>query len=323
MPTIQSYVSIQLIEESAQIKGGNLTRSNRNRRARVLPMIQPFKQLQSALIEYFAQEKLTHFITLSFNRDILDLYRTDEIIRRFHAGLDRKLLGCRWDKVPSEARTLLFAFPERGGLRNSQKASKLIFEQGFTPGLHYHLLVGLAKNPRYKPSLAELSELVRKLWQQLTPQGSVNVQEIYAAKETARYSTKQLPDNEFVREHWLILPPARPRRIPEQLSSRKDPVYRTVHKPQPALPIRLAVEETVKLQKLITSDSSRQLVQHVRIIFVAAPGNTNSENAASRGVLRPTGIAWRRILLASNLDRVAALPLSAQLVVFTGALWHL
>jgi hypothetical protein len=167
--------------------------------------------LRDDFMKFFQEHNTTHFITLSFNREIADLYGAGATIRKFHRFLDRLLLGNRFNKWPSYERTLMFGIPERGGLRGRKHVSSTpAASRNCVQELHYHLMVKVPTNPRRGFDYATLQRAVHDIWKKLVPPGSVDVQEIYSAAGVADYVTKYIHDCSLFQEHLMVLPPVRP-----------------------------------------------------------------------------------------------------------------
>ena len=168
------------------------------------------KTLQYAYMQFFQQHNPTHFITLAFNRDISDLYRAAATLSDFHARLDRKLVGKRWNQLPPERRTLMFGIPEIGAVW--PRREQILVGTGcgrISVGLHYHLLTRFPLKLRRELDLPEMEDLVHTIWKSLVPSGSVDVQAVYSSAGVASYVTKQISNTSLLKEHLLILPPAR------------------------------------------------------------------------------------------------------------------
>ncbi|MGB4107665.1 MAG: hypothetical protein WBK55_07695 [Alphaproteobacteria bacterium] len=98
-------------------------------------------------------QNFTHFMTLVFNRpETLDSAR--DKLKKFHANIDRRILGTNWYKKPPEERTFFIAFPEH-----------------IQSNLHYHLLTRVNRE-----HIERFEQHAPDVWETLVKSGSIDIQ---------------------------------------------------------------------------------------------------------------------------------------------------
>lgn len=101
------------------------------------------------LRDWLLEQPFTHFVTFNFNRDETLASATAKI-RLWHAGVDRQLLGKRFNKTPAEKRTFFYAFFEH-----------------IDTNLHAHALL-ICPDDRFNP-------IAKAVWKRLVPSGDLHI----------------------------------------------------------------------------------------------------------------------------------------------------
>lgn len=143
------------------------------------------KRLTQSMGEWLQDHGFTHFVTLAFNRmETIDSARKN--LNKFHAKLDRKILGKNYYKKPKDQRTFFVAFIEH-----------------MNSNFHYHLLL---KTPNQYISRLEFH--LDSSWQKVVNSGSSNVQAIYDHRGCTSYCLKEQSNlkhfNNFILSHEFL-----------------------------------------------------------------------------------------------------------------------
>lgn len=136
------------------------------------------------MASFIKQLNPTHFITANFNRDT-NWQAARQCLKRWHARIDRKLLGKHWSTRGRTARTLFISFGERPDTN-----------------LHWHMLLRLGSGA----DRAKFEAIAGEEWQQLVSSGSMKVdalQDFLSVEKTSTYATKDLWRNGHI-ENFII-----------------------------------------------------------------------------------------------------------------------
>ncbi len=130
-------------------------------------------QIRAALRQWILDHGADLFVTANFNRDT-NSEAARRNLKRWHARIDRALLGASWAKKAINQRTFFVAFVE-----NTDS------------NLHYHMLLKLS-DPQAKARFLDIAE---SAWLGLVKSGSLDIKPIETRNDLARtaaYATKQL-----------------------------------------------------------------------------------------------------------------------------------
>tara|TARA_B100000989_G_C19447988_1_gene430417 strand:- start:425 stop:955 length:531 start_codon:yes stop_codon:yes gene_type:complete len=114
-----------------------------------MPNIPNRRKAVRELRDWLLTIPFTHFITFNFNRQATHKSATNAL-RKWHAGIDRRMLGRHFNKLDASNRTFFWAF----------------FEHAET-NLHAHALVICHK--------AEFNDLAQAVWKCVIPSGTLDI----------------------------------------------------------------------------------------------------------------------------------------------------
>jgi len=122
-------------------------------------------------------QPFNHFVTLTFNQRYY--YQADRILeysrdklKFFHAKLDRRLLGPKWYKKPTEERTFFMAFPEK-----------------VTSNMHYHLLMNVNSN-----YIDKFYYYAKPIWFDIMQSGTYDCQKLDSKPNSGGYASYVLKE---------------------------------------------------------------------------------------------------------------------------------
>lgn len=131
------------------------------------------KRLQKAMRDFVIEQGADYFVTAAFNRNI-SRDNAQRKLYRWHAYIDKKLLGKNWCAAPPERRLKFAAFAEH-----------------LSSNLHWHIMVKLADADR-----ADVFEhTASKCWKRCVESGDMDVQKLYEdfdVRKTCIYATKDI-----------------------------------------------------------------------------------------------------------------------------------
>jgi len=147
-------------------------------------------EYRKGMVELLNQQDFDFFVTLNLNQPNTNIKSGNEKLKKFHAYLDRALLGKYWHRKPYDDRTLFLAFPEH-----------------IESNLHYHLMVKLMDGKKM-----DFIVEAPKAWEKVMPSGSIEIgnreddltlnSDVDRIK-TAWYATKNIW-NDNCRENFII-----------------------------------------------------------------------------------------------------------------------
>jgi hypothetical protein len=142
------------------------------------------KKMNDVNRSWLLDQGFTHGVTLAFNRKTT-LNGGRKSLKRFHAYLDRALLGTHWHKKPNLDRTFFIAFPEH-----------------IDSNLHYNLLLRVRDT-----NIQKTADIIPQIWSKVVPSGSVDVKlvsEAYDYSKLIDYYTKEQMFNIMSYQSYII-----------------------------------------------------------------------------------------------------------------------
>lgn len=123
---------------------------------------------RAALIGWIADLKPDLYVTFVFNTAI-SLRTAQDRLEAFHARIDRKLLGPKWqDKADSRTRYIAFA-------------------EKVDTNIHLHAVFTLPTG-----QTRDFAEAAPAFWKALAPAGNLDIQDVTHAEGVADYITKEI-----------------------------------------------------------------------------------------------------------------------------------
>lgn len=110
------------------------------------------EQMNEVNLPWLKNQNFTHVVTLAFNRKTL-LNGARLSLRRFHARLDRALLGANFYKKSSNKRSFFYAFPEH-----------------INSNFHYNMLLRVSAK-----HVDKTTAILGEKWSKVVTSGSVDV----------------------------------------------------------------------------------------------------------------------------------------------------
>lgn len=136
------------------------------------------RRLQRAVTELLSEHRFTHYVTLTTHDPSLSDEGMRGRLRQWDAQVNRELVGPKWSRHKDEL-TFFFAFLESSRVNP-----------------HWHLLLRVDDSPltSKRTDILTLSTCFTCAWKEISPAGTVDVQEIYsmADKILVNYVGKQL-----------------------------------------------------------------------------------------------------------------------------------
>ncbi len=123
---------------------------------------------RAALIRWIADLKPDLYVTFVFNAAI-SLRTAQDRLEAFHARMDRKLLGPKWQDKADD-RTRYIAFAEKVG-----------------SNIHFHAVFNLPTG-----KAREFAAAAPAIWKALAPAGNLDIQDVTYAEGVADYITKEI-----------------------------------------------------------------------------------------------------------------------------------
>lgn len=142
------------------------------------------EKMNAQNLPWFLRQNFTHVITLAFNRQTT-LNGGRVSLKRFHARLDRALLGSRYFKRPQIERSFFYACPEH-----------------IASNLHYNLLLRVNAD-----QVSKTTDIVDDLWSKVVKSGSTDVQLVCDAYDYGRwvgYLTKEQAYSAISHENAIL-----------------------------------------------------------------------------------------------------------------------
>ena len=127
------------------------------------------KHYKKALEKFIMDRNLPHFVTFNFNRRC-SANAANKYIRRWHARVDRYLLGRNWSKKASDERTEYIGFIEN-----------------IESNTHVHTMLRYAQSNRSVPIDVQIA-----FWKKIVPGGQLDIQLARSRRKVASYITKAL-----------------------------------------------------------------------------------------------------------------------------------
>jgi hypothetical protein len=142
------------------------------------------EQMNEVNLSWVKRQNFTHVVTLAFNRPTtLNAGRAS--LRKFHARLDRALLGPKFFKKPKIERSFFYAFPEK-----------------INSNFHYNML--LRVNADY---VDKTTAIIAEKWSKVVISGSVDVKLVTNAYDydgLLHYQTKEQTYNRTSYQSYIL-----------------------------------------------------------------------------------------------------------------------
>jgi ABC-type cobalamin transport system ATPase subunit len=135
-------------------------------------------RLRNEIPGWLQEHRVTHYITLTTHDQSLSIDRMRNRLRQWDAHLNHALIGRNWQK------------------RRDQRIWCFCFLESPDANPHWHILLRLDETPvaGRVPDTQLLEHHTRRIWAELSPAGTVDVQEIFGKTDLklTNYVAKQL-----------------------------------------------------------------------------------------------------------------------------------
>jgi hypothetical protein len=130
-----------------------------------------YSNIQNGFRDLIMKFEWQYFVTGNLNRET-NWLGAKRLLRDWHGGVDRRLLGGRWHKTPKKRTFFVAAF------------------EGAETNYHWHMMLRLNCD-----RAARFEKIAPVVWQEIVPSGSMDIQKVRGddgASRASTYATKEL-----------------------------------------------------------------------------------------------------------------------------------